>query len=104
MADDRQWEELLRRGLDARSDLGDEQPPSVAGLQLLVAEVQREQRRQTARDLALFWLCGAVVVGGAVLLAVREPVYFLVWQGVAAAGGAVAALLWRRAGQKEAAE
>jgi len=84
------WEEHLRQGLDTLSDLGDEQPPELANLQMLVADVQREQRRQTARDLALFWLCAVALLAGGLYAVSRQPVWFLVLQGMVllAAGAA----------------
>lgn len=85
-----QWEEHLRQGLDAISDLGDEQPPDLANLQMLVADVSREQRRKTLRDLALFWLCASALLAGGLYAVSRQPVYFLALQGLVllAAGAA----------------
>lgn len=81
-----QWEADLRRGLDALSDLGDEQPPDIAGLQMLVADVQREQRRTLVRDLLLFWGVAAVILTVVMYVSSRNPVFFLVLQGMAIVG------------------
>lgn len=76
------WEEQLRQGLDVLSDLGDEQPPNLAALQMLVADVQREQRRRLTRDLSLFWLCAASLLAVGLFVISRQPVYFLALQGL----------------------
>ncbi|HWI53059.1 MAG TPA: YxlC family protein [Symbiobacteriaceae bacterium] len=76
------WEEQIRQGLDRLADLGDEQPPELANLQMLVADVQRDQRRQTVRDLALFWLCAVALLTGGLYAVSRQPVYFLALQGL----------------------
>jgi hypothetical protein len=86
------WEADLRRGLDAISDLGDEQPPNLAALQMLVADVQREQRRRLVRDLVLFWACAAVILTGLLYALSRNPIYFLVLQGIAVVGTLAAGL------------
>jgi hypothetical protein len=86
------WEAELRRGLDAISDLGDEQPPDIASLQMLVADVQREQRRHLVRDLVLFWACAAVILTALLYALSRNPVYFLVLQGIAVVGTLAAGL------------
>ncbi|HYF94646.1 MAG TPA: YxlC family protein [Symbiobacteriaceae bacterium] len=84
------WEEHLRQGLDALSDLEGEQPPGLADLQMLVADVQRDQRRRTLRDLALFWLTAGALLTGGLYAVSRQPVYFLALQGlVLLAAGAV---------------
>lgn len=85
-----EWEEHLRQGLDALSDLGEEQPPSLANLQMLVADVQREQRRSTLRDLALFWLCAVALLGGGLFVVSRQPVFFLALQGLVLLAAGVA--------------
>lgn len=94
------WEEHLRHGLDALSDLGDEQPPNLAGLQMLVVQVQQEQRRQTLRDLALFWLCALLILGALYVVVARQPVYYLVAQGVTAAALAVAMVVHLQDGKR----
>lgn len=85
-----QWEDHLRQGLDALSDLGDEQPPNLANLQMLVASVQQEQRRTTLRDLMLFWVCALALLAGGLYAVSRQPVYFVALQGLVVLGaGAV---------------
>lgn len=79
------WEDQLRQGLDALSDLGGEQPPNIANLQMMVAQVQQEQRARTLRDLSLFWLCGLLVLGVLYVMITREPLAFLILQGMAVA-------------------
>lgn len=80
------WEEQLREGLDALSDLGAEEPPNLADLQMLVVQVQREQRQQLLRDLTLFWLCGLTVLAVVFYLISRSTVYFVAIQGLALVG------------------
>lgn len=80
------WEEQLRQGLDLLSDLGAEEPPNLADLQMLVVQVQREQRQQLMRDLALFWLCGLTVLAVIFYLVSRSPAYFMAIQGLALVG------------------
>lgn len=77
------WEAALRRGLDQMADLGDESPPSVAELQLLVAEVQLVERRRALRELALFWGCAGVVLTALLYALAQRPVAFLAVQGAA---------------------
>ncbi|MDF2627156.1 MAG: hypothetical protein K0R39_987 [Symbiobacteriaceae bacterium] len=85
-----QWEDHLRQGLDLLSDLGDEQPPNLANLQMLVASVQQEQRRTTLRDLALFWTCALALLSGGLYVVSRQPVYFLALQGLIFLGAGAA--------------
>lgn len=91
----RTWEEQLRRGLDAMSDLGEEQPPDLAALQMLAASVLAEQRRKLTADLLRFWAVAVTLLCLALILASRRPVYFLVWQGAAALLLLIGALAWR---------
>lgn len=88
------WEQQLRQALDAAADLGGEGPPSLADLQLFVVQVQREQRRQAARDLALFLPCAGALLAGALYAFYREPGLFLALQGAAAAALVVGAGVW----------
>jgi Na+/H+ antiporter NhaD/arsenite permease-like protein len=95
MTEDREpWEDALRQGLDAIADPGAEEPPNVAGLQMLVAQVQREQRRATLRDLALFWGCALVLLTAGLYAFSRQPGYFVALQGLAAVGLLAAAVLY----------
>ena len=87
------WEEALRQGLDAMADLGAEEAPDVADLQLLVAQVQREQRRTTLRDLALFWGCALGLLAGGLSGFSRQPVYFFALQAGVTVALLAAALL-----------
>jgi len=80
------WEEQLRQGLDTLADLGAEEPPNLADLQMLVVQVQREQRQQLLRDLSLFWLCGLTVLAVVFYLISRSPAYFVAIQGLALVG------------------
>lgn len=89
------WEEMLRQGLDRVAGEEDEAPPSLESLQLLASQVLREQRRETRRQLALFWTVGAVLLSGAMYAAVRSPAFLLIWQGTAAVGILAGALVWR---------
>jgi hypothetical protein len=84
------WEEHLRQGLDALSDLGDEQPPNLANLQMLVANVQQEQRRTTLRDLLLFWICALALLTGGLYAVSRQPAYFVALQGLVLVGAGAA--------------
>jgi hypothetical protein len=88
------WEDELRQGLDAMTDLGAEQPPNLADLQLMVAQVQAEQRRTAVRDLLLFWTVALVLLTGGLYLFSREPVFFLALQGVLAVAMVGAGLVW----------
>jgi len=74
------WEKQLRDGLDAASDLGAQAPPNLADLQMLVVQVQQEQRAQTLRDLALFWGCAAILIAGGLYTLQRQPWAYLVFQ------------------------
>lgn len=85
MANER-WEEQLRAGLDQLSDLGQEEPPNLADLQMLVVQVQREQKSRTLRDLALFWLCAVALLAGGLYAFSRQPTYFMLLQGAAMVG------------------
>lgn len=96
------WEGQMRQGLDALSDLGGEQPPGIADLQMLVAQVQREQRARTLRDLLLFWLCGLLVLSVLYVLMTREPLAFLILQ-VAAVVVPLGALAVTLQGRKQVA-
>lgn len=88
------WEEQMRQGLDQLSDLGHEEPPNLAALQMLVVEVQAEQRRKLKADLLKFWGVGVTLLTFALAASAREPLYFLAWQGAAALLGLVGALAW----------
>lgn len=88
------WEQTIDRELSALSDLSQEEPPSVAALQLLVSQVQREGRQQTARDLLLFWLCAAAVLGGLLYALGQVPLIFLALQGAAVTVGLACAVIW----------
>jgi len=93
------WEKQLKQGLDTLSDVSREEPPNLADLQMLVAQVQREQRQQTGRDLALFWLAALLTVSLAMFVFSQRPVYFLVFQGlvfVCLLGGGVVWLTGRK--------
>lgn len=96
-----QWEDHLRQGLDALSDLGDEQPPNLADLQMLVASVQQEQRRTTLRELALFWICALALLSGGLYAVSRQPAYFLALQGLVLAGAGAA---WLTGGRRRVTE
>jgi hypothetical protein len=78
------WADELRRGLAAVADLGDEQPPDLAALQLLVARVRAEQRRELRRDLLRFWGLAVLVLTGALVVVSRQPAWFLVGQALLA--------------------
>lgn len=84
----------LRRTLDELADLGAEQAPDLGALASLVAEVQREQRRATLRDLALFWSGAAVVLTAGLYAAAQHPTLFLLLQAFAGTTMLVGALLW----------
>ena len=88
------WEEQLRQGLDAIADQGAGDPPNLADLQMLVVQVQREQRQQLVRDLTLFWLGSLLVLGVVLYLFSRSPVYFMAIQAVAVVGPAAAGLIY----------
>lgn len=88
------WEALLKQGIDQLSDLGEEEPPNLAALQMLVADVQAEGRRKLYLDLLKFWAVAAVLLTGAAWALLREPVYFLLLQGVVALLSLVGAGLW----------
>lgn len=90
------WEESLRRGLDTVSDLSGEEPPRLETLQMLVTQVQREQRRQTVRDLLLFWAVAAVILSGVFYAMSRQPVWFFIAQGVILAGMVASAAVHMR--------
>jgi type VI protein secretion system component VasF len=92
--DEKDWEALLRRGLDQVADLGGEEPPDLAALQMLVADVQAEQRRRLYRDLLAFWAVAAVLLAGLALALVREPAGFLAFQGVVAVLSLIGAGVW----------
>lgn len=88
------WERKLKEGLDGLSDLGTEEPPTLAELQMLVLAIQREQRQQLVRDLTLFLLCAISFLGLAFYVVASRPIFFLVWQGGAVVALLVAALYW----------
>lgn len=88
------WERLLKQGLDQASDLRDEEPPNLAALQMLVAETQAEQRRQLYADLFKFWAVAAMLLAGLAFALLREPVYFLAFQGAVAVLSLAGAGLW----------
>lgn len=86
------WETELAQALDRLSDLGDEAPPNVAAIQMLVLEVQREERRKAARDLLLFLACAAIILSGVIYTLAERPGVFLALQaGALLALAAVAA-------------
>lgn len=78
--DEAAWEAELAEALDQLSDLGAEAAPDVADLQMLVAQVQREERRKAVRDLLLFWACGLVVMGGVLYTLTARPGLFVALQ------------------------
>ena len=88
------WERLLKQGLDQVGDLGDEQPPNLGALQMLVAETQLEQRRQLHADLLKFWAAAAMLLAGLAFALLREPVYFIAFQGAVTLLSLVGAVLW----------
>jgi hypothetical protein len=99
MANERQpgpgWEEELRQGLDTISHMDEEEaPPSLAALQMLVADVRREERRRVLRELTLFWACAAVLLAAAMAVLARRPLYFLGFEAAAGLLLLVGALLW----------
>lgn len=90
-----EWEEQLRQGLDQLSDLNHEEPPNLAALQMLVVEVQAEQRRKLKADLLKFWGVGVTLLTFALAASARQPLYFLAWQGAAALLLLAGAFAWR---------
>lgn len=89
------WESQLRQGLDALSDTGQEEPPNVADLQMLVASVQAEQRQQLRSDLLKFWGVGVLLLTLALAISAQRPIYFIAWQGIATLLLIAWALAWR---------
>ncbi len=96
-------DELLRQGLDRVSDLGDEQPPNLGDLQMLVASVQAEQRQKLYGDLLKFWGVAAVLLAAILLAFQRSPIAFLVFQGAVGLLSLIGAGLWY-VGRKQVAE
>lgn len=94
------WERLLKRGLDQVADLGDEAPPELGALQMLVADVQAGQRRRLYADLLRFWAVAAVVLTGLAWALLRQPVFFLALQGVVGLLSLVGAGLWHAGGRR----
>jgi hypothetical protein len=92
--DEQDWEALLKRGLDQVADLGGEEPPDLAALQMLVADVQAEQRRELYRDLLAFWAVAAVLLTGIALALVRAPAGFLAFQGGVALVSLIGGWAW----------
>lgn len=92
--EERDWEALLKQGLDQVADLKDEEPPDLAALQMLVADVQADQRRTLYADLLRFWAVAAVVLAGLALAVLREPVFFLAFQGILGILALAGAALW----------
>ncbi|HEY3366710.1 MAG TPA: YxlC family protein [Symbiobacteriaceae bacterium] len=90
------WEAQLRAGLDAISDLNGEEPPRLETLQMLAVEVQREQRRETLRDLVRFWAVAVVILAGVLYPMSRQPVWFFIAQGVGLVGLLVSAAIFGR--------
>lgn len=97
------WERQLRQGLDAIADMSQEEPPNLADLQMLVADVQAEQRRQLGADLLKFWGVAAVMLSLALSASAHWPAYFLAWQAATALLLLVGALAWR-SGRKRVVE
>jgi len=87
-------EQLLREGLDRVSDLGDEQPPDLGNLQMLVATVQAEQRQRLRADLLKFWGVAAVLLTALLFGFMRSPTAFLFFQGAAGLLSLVGVGLW----------
>lgn len=77
---DQRWQADLAHTLDQLAELGDEAPPNVADLQLLVLQVQREERRRATRDLLLFLGCAVAVVSGVLYTLTELPGLFLALQ------------------------
>ncbi|MFZ5824401.1 MAG: YxlC family protein [Bacillota bacterium] len=88
------WERLLKQGLDRVGDLGDEQPPNLGALQMLVAATQAEQRRQLQADLLKFWAVAAMLLAVLAFAYLEEPVYFIAFQGAVTLLSLVGAVLW----------
>lgn len=97
------WENLLKQGIDQLSDLKDEEPPNLAALQMLVAQTQIEQRRQFYGDLLAFLAMAAMLLTSLAFALLREPVYFLVFQGAGAVLSVLGAGAWYT-GQRRAAK
>lgn len=100
--DEKDWESLLKTGLDQVSDLGDEEPPNLASLQMLVSDVQAEQRRSLYADLLRFWAVAAVLLSALAWVWLRQPVFILALQGSVALLSLVGAGLWYLGGRRAA--
>lgn len=61
---------------------------------MLVAEKRAEQRQQLHADLLKFWAVAAMLLAGLAFALLREPVYFLAFQGAMAVLSLVGAGLW----------
>lgn len=92
--EERDWEALLKQGLDQVADLKDEEQPDLAALQMLVADVQADQKRSLYADLFKFWAVAAVLLAGLAFALLREPVFFLAFQGAVAFLSLAGAGLW----------
>lgn len=94
------WEAELCGGLDRLSDLGGEEPPNVAALQMLVLHVQQESRRQTMRDLLLFWACAAAILSGVVYAMAALPLLFVLLQVGVIIAMVMGLVVWRAQGRR----
>lgn len=101
--EEKDWEALLKEGLEQIANLDEEEPPNLAALQMLVVDVTAEQRRQLYADLLKFWAAAAVILAGLAWALLRQPVFFLALQGVVGfislAGAGLWYANWRRAAE-----
>lgn len=95
------WERDLREGLDGLlKPMEEEAPPDVAALQMLVQQVQREQRRTLQRDLALYALISVAILVSTLYSLWQYPVYYLIAQVILGISLMAGALIWRSEGRR----
>lgn len=96
------WEALLRDGLDQMAAIAEE-PPQIAALQMLVADVQQAQRQQLRADLVKFGAVAVLLLSLLLWGFLRAPLSMLIAQGSLAMLSLVGAGLWH-AGRKRVME
>lgn len=97
-----EWEGLLREGLDQLAVI-EEEPPQIAALQMLVADVQQAQRKQLRADLLKFGGVAVLLLSVILYGFLRAPLSMLIAQGSLALLSLVGVGLWH-AGSKRVME